>query len=240
MTAFGGVLATILSAISAAPIGVHLEEHEDVPLQDAMAIVEALSNAISRATARPMAIDDPTWISSCTTADRCRSDIHARTHADEIVMVRLYAGVLKIHAICELLAADQLAPGQPHIAEANLDRDRAMWAESLDSVARQLFPRPPAIERAATSTRSEAIVPSSGPDAATWILLGTGAAAAGVGVALGVDATKTRDRIESTILSAPDYGDASRRLDRDKLAANILFGVAIAAIAGAAVKMILE
>src|SRR5262249_37357776 len=157
-----------------------------------------------------VAIDDPTWASSCTSADRCASEVRARTQAEEVVLVRLYGGPLKIHVTADRLTSTSTGADRGRTREANVPKTRANWTDGLEALAGELFDRsadPSDVAVAKPAPRQAVETKLSIVRAVPWILCGVGVAAAGAGLAFGLDSAHTRNRIEAEILTAPDYQD---------------------------------
>lgn len=223
----------LLIVPSSAGLGVHVEQVVDLSLGDATSIATVLGDAIGLRTGRPVEVDDP-LAPPCGLPTRCLGEVAARTHAGELIYLRLIGGVTKIRVVAERL---NRAGQKVTEATVNLAVDRRDWPTSLDRLARRLFPEalgsPPGVVRGAVgrpATAEPGVARATGPSgierAAPWLLIGLGVATGVAGTVLGRSASSARDSIETLRLSDDEYVDTLDRMRSHGTAANVLFGVA--------------
>jgi hypothetical protein len=218
-----------------AGIGVHLEEVEEVSPEAARSVLDSLGTALLARTGTIATADDPVW-TECDSGDRCLENIRARTQAGELVMLRVFGGPKSTHLVAERIDAKNAS--KQH-AKLTVEGTAMPDAAALAPLARELFPEPRAptkLELSDAGGRALSPAPSYGP----WILLGAGAVAAGVGILFGASSRSAGDRVAHEVLPGPESDDLSSRRDTHAFAANMLFGTAAAAGAGALLWMLFD
>ena len=109
----------------------------------------------------------------CTSDDRCADQIRGRSGADEVLFVRLIGVPSRIRIVAERVSP---AGGVPRRATIDLTRNQSSWASSLDGLALNLFPDPPADARdkredlgyrLAVASQAQAAEPPAAPPAPT-------------------------------------------------------------------------
>ncbi len=205
--------------------GVHLEESADLPLADATQVLHALIDVLApRAGGRPV-LNDPLW-PACRQEDRCISEIEARLAADELVMVRLFAGPSRIRVVAERIPRE----GSPIRAALNLPRESAEWGPALAELAIQLYPVP-----LPDPLREKKQVVSEAPDHQPWpwVVFGVGTAGLIVGSGLGLSSADAARDLRNDPMQAALLSSRLERMHDHGLAANVLIGTgAVCAVAG--------
>lgn len=237
--------------LAASTVAVHAEESRDLPPDDVRALLGMLSSAIQRRTEQAPVVQPFAGGSPCTDRSRCLLEVLHATGAREVVPVRILAVPSRIRVIAELRNArlDVLRR-----AQVDLAREPSQWPASLDAMALALFPAnsPPSLTPAldaAPEARPRVAPPLLEPDLVAeseveprrwpWWLVGGGAVAGGVAIALGVENASARDEGERSPLPPARVEALQDTTRATGLGANILFGVAATSIITGAVFLVL-
>lgn len=222
-------------------IGIRLEESGEIAYEDATAIVRGLSAAVEAACGAPTAVDDPVW-STCSREERCVEQVRARTHAEQVVLVRIYGSLTLARVVGELFSSPGAALRR---AEADLPlgpkATNPPRREALERLARGLCPvgqgsidlsKRPGSRPEATP----ALVPKDRPEPRVlpWIVVGASVVAGGAGVFFGVSSSDARASAERPDVTDAEFEVLADRAQGQAIAANFLFAAAGAGlIAGA-------
>jgi hypothetical protein len=214
------LLALSLSLASSSTL--RLTRYEDVIQETALAVAQAAAIAVGHATGLPSAVDDPTW-PDCGDDDRCAAQIRARAQVDDVVFLQLDGSATLIRVTARRVDSD----GKIKEERLDLPREVASWTVALDELATRLFGK--------TTRAPEPLVSASpappAPRIAPWLLMGTGAASLGVGIAFGVmrNSAETEARGGALVpgVTLVPYED---RVRTHAIVADVLFGVAGASI----------
>jgi hypothetical protein len=122
-----GTSTTTTAGTAEGPIALHISELGDFALKDAVELATTLARAIETRTARATSTDDPAW--TCELAERCASEVRARTGARDIVLIRIFAGPTRIH----VLAERDSAPDRDTARDAALDTARETSRTARDT-----------------------------------------------------------------------------------------------------------
>lgn len=207
-----GAAAGIL--ILGAPIALQVEESAEIERALEQGIVEGMREALAQVTDREVEIDPGRG--PCHEPARCAA-VFERTGASDLVLLRLAGGPVSVRVSAKRVDRAGAA-SEPIVAK--LPRD-AIAPESLRALAHGLFPDPITPPVAASVDR---------PTALLWL---TGGAALGgilAGTLFGIASLRTKAEIESQAMGAIAFEEASARLTRDQIAANVCFGAAAAAV----------
>jgi hypothetical protein len=128
------LLAQAAALILGARIGLYVEDHVGVAAQRADRVTQEVQAALGRLSGAAIAVEPPF---RCDSEDRCVGEIRTRTRADEVVMLRMFAGPTRIRLLAERVA---IAGRTAVSAEAELKQDEETWKSALDAVAATLFP----------------------------------------------------------------------------------------------------
>ncbi|MCK6551059.1 hypothetical protein L6R52_34810 [Myxococcota bacterium] len=226
-------LATISSV---PPVGLHLEEVGELPLESAVSVMSSLSRVLERETGATVVFDDPSW-SRCDADDRCISDVRARTQATEIVFARVFGGPSLVYVSLERVGLDAKAAKTTNV---ELPKTEGGWDTPLANAARVLFPELKPEARAEGSLTAAPVIDEGSVRAGPWIVLGAGVAAGTAGALLGVSSADAKTELESSIHIGAEYDALSDRMKTHGLAANVLFGVAATAVVTSVVWLIVQ
>jgi hypothetical protein len=231
----GAVLMLALLAPSAEPlpIAVHLDDVQGLDAHEALELGAALRDGLERVTRRRAHLDELGG-PRCERDAACLAAVRSRTGSGDVVLLQLIAAGTRVRLIAER-AEPSGAVSQR--VQADLRRN----VRSLDGVAELLFPEAPA--RAASLDPAASLTPASpqsipgSVEHGPWIaggVVGAGALAAGVALALRVSSNAARDR---AALPGADFDDERALSDGHGLASNVLLGVAAAMITGGVVYL---
>jgi hypothetical protein len=73
----------------------------------------------------------------CESGDRCIEEIRTRARAEEVVMLKMFAGPTRIRILAERVGAGTRTSIS---SEAELKQDQEAWSAALEGVAKKLFP----------------------------------------------------------------------------------------------------
>lgn len=236
---------------------------------DAGAAAEAIDGALLRDLSGIAGIDRPTvspidyaeiqlTVGCSDEARQCLSSIAQMVQVDAIVVRRLV--VEPNRARLEIVYLDTTASDEPARAEqiGEGSDPAGGLAASVPSLVRRLFgiPEPvaaaaPEAERgpahetvAAAETDTTPRAESGGVGPLTWVALGAGAAALGVGVVLGISANGSNDDYQSAPVDTEEEREAAlEKLDAAKgkgIAATILIPTGAALLALGATLLIID
>jgi hypothetical protein len=133
-------LTPALGLLALGAITLHLESAEDVSLEDASQILSHLADRIEKRAGEKPSIDDLDW-PACPDSGECLSSIRLRTHADEVMLVRLVGGINKVRLIATRIAKDAPLEGAPQ-AQADLSRHapNGFGEEALERLGARAVP----------------------------------------------------------------------------------------------------
>lgn len=159
-------------------------------------------------------------------------------HASEAVLtIKLAGAPTRIRLIAELSS-----PKKKLILD--IPRDERGWKQALLPLALDFFPPPPAAAPtlavpAGADANAAAVVRDPSPPWA-WIAIGGGAVCAGAGAVFGLASARARDRLDHDELAPREAMELNDAASSRALAANILFGAAIAAAGTGVIAWILD
>lgn len=192
---------------------IQVTERDDVSVNEALEIANALAAQIAHRTGERPQVDDPTWPMRSTNG----------------VQLRIFGALSLVRVIATYSSTS---------AVANLEReDHTMWSNELSRVASVLFPqtRGPSL---VMKPASIAEPPSS--HLLPWIAFSTGGAALAASIMLGVSNANARAQLNDGIQTAADYRTLSGRAHDHGLAANVLMTTAGVALATGIVLLLVE
>lgn len=188
--------------LPAAVVGLEIEDTANLPLARAVEIASSLGRVIEAETGDRFIVQDPVWTE--------------KAPADERVRLRIYGGLTQIRVRAER--------GEV-LAEMDLELDAASWPDATHALFHQIFPR---------VTHQEPLVvaatPSKPMQISPLIAAATTVAALAVGIGFGVSAKSARSAVETEPHDEATIARLSGQSFDHGLAANILFGVAGAAV----------
>jgi len=209
--------ALLLALSLASSSTLRLTRVEDVIQETALAVAQAAAIAVGHATAAPSAVDDPTW-PDCGDDDRCAAQIRSRAQVDDVVFIQLDGSATLIRVTARRVDSN----GKIKEERLDLPREVASWTTALDDLATRLFGK--------TTRAPEPLVspspPPPSPRVAPWLLVGTGAAALGVGIVFGVMRNNAETEARSEALSPGAIAPYEDRVQTNAIVADVLFGVA--------------
>lgn len=221
-------------------VSLHLDEHAELPLEEATDLADGLARAIEARTNRRVILDDPLW-PDCRQADRCLDAIRARTDTDDVVLLRLYSGPTKIRLIAERLSLDSLRDGR---LEKNIPKEAGeARSDALVEVALSLFPESPApttstqlIEGAPEEEQGTGVLAVLG-----WTSIGVAGASLAVATGFGISSRLIREDLLSDSPPVDDaYTSAFGRLRTHTRVANALFITGAATLVAGGVLLLLD
>lgn len=216
----------------AASVGLRLEEVGELSMEEGMALTRALANTIEKSTGQKVAIDDPLW-SSCQRKDRCIEEIKARTRSDEVIFIKIFAGVTMLR-----VQVNRIGPQGAQEAALDVPNDAQTWSAPLRKLTLKLFPQARAQPDKPMKTLKKTTTdpPPEKTSIVPWVVLGVSAAVAGIGVGFGVSSRSARNDSQDPTLPDPRFDLLADRAQTHGIAANVLF---ISAALGAVTSVVL-
>lgn len=210
-----------------AGIAIHVEDVRGLDVTESVALTTELARALQARTGTVAVVDDPAW-GPCIGADEiCLERVRDRTRSSVVVLVRAFAAGTRLRVTMERIGH----PGEPRAVD--LSRSPVGWRAPVMEAVSSMFAAgvapPLALAPAPPSARL-------GP----YVVAGVGVAALAVGVVLGVGSASTLADLESGVTTASRAqadGDSARTR---AVAANVLFGIAGAAIVAGVVWWLAE
>jgi hypothetical protein len=231
------LVALALSVI--ATLGVHLEQADGVADDERDEILARVVEAAERVGVGPAYLDRQAG--RCDPRPACVEGTLARTHADQVLLVRLLGGATRIELELELVEPGRSVPRArpPDRADLREGADRRgvieelLRAEAL--AAPPVAPRPPAPDVAPLATNPP---PPDTPRAGLYVALGGAVAVASSGVlwlVAGNGEAELRARLDPAghVKQMTDYDRARAELDTVNIERNVsgaLLGVGLAVL----------
>ncbi|MCK6547530.1 hypothetical protein L6R52_16900 [Myxococcota bacterium] len=219
---------------------VHVEDAEDLPRDTARAFAESIVDALGGVSGAPHVLDDDAVWEACSPGAACLDEIRARTRAEDVVLVRLFAGPTTIRAILRFVSAGAHAP--THTVQGDVPRATEAWPDALGALARELYTHAPRPEPEPTDAALVAEPPAKAEPRSTlrqlapWLGFAASAASLAAGVGFGLSSDRAKDELATRFVSGPEL-DALEARGRDHaIFADVFFG---AAIAGAITSVVL-
>lgn len=210
---------------------VHVDDAEDLPRDTARALAESVVASLRASTGAAHVLDDDAVWEGCAPGVTCLDEIRARTRADDLVLLRFFAGPTTIRVV--LLFVPDGASAPTHTARGDVPRSPDAWPEALAKIAGELSAQAPRA-RAETSDDLTATAPprvearSTLRQLAPWLGFAAGAAATAAGLGFGVSSDRAKEELRTRVVFGPEL-DALEARGRDHaVLADVFFGVAIA------------
>jgi hypothetical protein len=207
------VLPALVLSI-AASVEIRIEDSRGVSSDDGAAILAALREAID---------------------DRTNDPGGEGLRPTDVVLVRLIGVPTRIRLIAERRGAREAH------SEVDLSRAKGSWSTSLAGVAKELFPEeplPPPV--APPPPLVPPPLPPEEPSLAPWIVVGAGAVALAVGAGFGFSSRGARSSAANEPHTPEELADLEDRAIGHGIAANVLFGVGAAGVAGGLIWWLLD
>ena len=202
-----------------ASVGIGLAHRAEMPLDEAMVVVDEVRRAVERRTG-PAPLDDPSW-ATCEQADRCAPQVRARLGVDEVLLVSVYRGIRTIRVVL-----DRSGPTGQATRQVDLTGDRTAWRAPIEAVVSAWYGPPRAAPKAVVIAPAPS--PAPAPRVWPWIGLGAGVVAGAGAVAFGASSRSAGETAESRVHTGAEL-DALAGRQRDHGVAAIALGVTAAA-----------
>ncbi len=235
--------ATGLALVAVATVALNVEYSRGVDPQELFELTTQVSSAITETSSRGVTMDE--LGPPCATEDRCIQDIAARTGNDWVVLMRVIGVSSRIRVVLNYAQATQ---PELHERRVDLTRDRKTWSPALvqalrDAIPPAPTPRPPDQPRLGSLPNAPPITaPSTPPEVSPWpyLAMGSGAAAAGIGVIFGIRSANARTAGEAQFLPDGEFQRLEGQAINSGITANIMFGAAAVGIVTGAVLLLMD
>jgi hypothetical protein len=217
------LLAQVAVLVLGARVGLYVEDRVGVDEQRAMRVTAEVQAAITRQSGATVTVE-PSF--RCDAEDRCVGEIRTRTRADDVVMLKMFAGPTRIRVRAERMT---LGAHAAISAEEELKQDEETWRSPLDGLARTLFPDGPTAPHLVTA-QAQVV---EGGNHAVWPLLGACTSLALVGAG-GVFAARRSSDLSSLgpgAVTRADYWSNHSRAETDTGLAVGLLSAGVVALA---------
>lgn len=213
-----------------AGLGLHLQESGELPLNRSVALLEKIAEIIRGETGVRPIIDDPDWNECDLQESACQALVRSRTRTDELVLLRVFAGLTKLRVELRRLSQD----GQGESVSGDLPLEEEGWETPLLPLVRTLFPDPldPVLLRArepnvvvGEATPSKA---GTGAGPGPWIIIGARALAGGFGVGFYASSRDAKSELASgRLFSSEEFDELNGRLETHSILSGVLLGTAV-------------
>ncbi|MBI4819262.1 MAG: hypothetical protein HY791_23525 [Deltaproteobacteria bacterium] len=217
---------TILAALIASTVTIHVSETSDLASDEAKSIVSELSAALtSRLDEAPVLDSD--W-SKCAPSAQNAEAVARRTGATEVVFLELYDAPSRIRVVASRIASEGSAP-----LVAETDTPRGLSHPELVKIAERLFPtmRSSSELSMSTSVSSREAPSRLGP----VTVLVAGGVALGAGLWFGAKSVSARDELAGGGVPTDRIRPLVDEANGNALLGNVLFTTAGALAVGALV-----
>jgi hypothetical protein len=236
-------IAAVSALAIASTLGLRLGETGELSLDEGQELVGELARAIEASgSGRAAAVDDPVWAGACA-EERCVAEVRARTHADEVLVVRAFAGLTMIRVTVERHVSGRAEASR---VEADVPRKAEDRGPAMARLVASIFgtggganasPQP-SLPQLTKAEAEPARAVSAGP--LPWVILAGSAAVLGAGIVFGLSSRSARRDSESPSISDADFNRLADRAQVHAVVADVFYLLAAVGAAAGVVLLVKE
>ncbi len=219
------MLPILAPLILTATVAVHVERASGLEPVEVQRLASTLAEALGRRTGTAATILDGSL--ECEGERACFAAAVAASGREDVLVIDAVALPSRVR-----LSARRLRGSADARSESALDlsRDGEGWPTALDGLVGVLFPEVPLPSLRVEPPPPQIVTVVEPVQAVPWVLVGGGAAVAGIGLGVGLLSARFRREIETEVRTQGDYAELAARSKSFALAANVLFAVATVTI----------